>query len=277
MNTFGTQHILERDGCPIHYWLTGPEDGPAIVFNHTGFVDHTMFESQVALLAPHYRILTWDMRGHGLSQPLRGTLSYQDAANDLVALLDYLEIEQAILVGVSMGGCAAQEVIFRHPERVTALVLVGCPCITMDAAKSFMLVSRIFLGMAHLLPGKILQRLMVASANMSVPSSVPEVQAYIRKSTERIAKPTGIAMFRSVLNGFHNEPDYQITQPLLLMHGDQDSPPIRQQMPIWAKRDPNCRYEVISDAGHNANQDNPVVFNNLLKEFLVEQTGIQIK
>ena len=47
---FWTQHILERDGCPIHYWVTGPEDGPMVVFSHTGFVDHTMFRSQVATL-----------------------------------------------------------------------------------------------------------------------------------------------------------------------------------------------------------------------------------
>jgi pimeloyl-ACP methyl ester carboxylesterase len=61
------------------------------------------------------------------------------------------------------------------------------------------------------------------------------------------------------------------------MHGDQDSPPIQAQAPIWANREANCRYEVIPNAGHNANQDNPTVFNKLLQEFLVEQTGIKIK
>jgi pimeloyl-ACP methyl ester carboxylesterase len=277
LNTFGTQHILERDGCPIHYWLTGSERGPVVAFSHTGFVDHTMFESQVALLAPYYRLLTWDMRGHGLSQPLRGRLSYRDSADDLIGLFDHLGIEKAILVGVSMGGCASQEVVFYYPERVAALVLTGCPCVTMDASQSMALVSRIFLGAARLLPEKILQWQMASLANMYVPSTIPKVQAYIRKSTERIPKPTITSMFRSVLNGFHNEPNYRITQPLLLMHGDHDSSPIRKQAPIWANRESNCRYEVVPGAGHNANQDNPPVFNKLLQEFMVEQTGIKMQ
>ncbi len=131
-----------------------------------------------------------------------------------------------------------------------------------------------FLGIAHLLPEKILKRYMAGSVNMSIPSTVPEVQAYIHKMTELISKPTVIAMFRSVLDGFHDEPDYRITHPLLLVHGDHDSPPIQEQAPIWAKRDPNCRYEVIPEAGHNANQDNPMVFNDLLQDFLPEHTRI---
>ncbi len=276
LNIFGTQQILDQDGCPIHYWLTGPEDGPAVVFSHTGFVDHTMFESQVALLTPHYRILTWDMRGHGLSQPLGGTLSYQNAANDLVALLDHLEIEQAILAGVSMGGCAAQEVVFHHPKRVSALVLAGCPCVTIAAPKSVIFMSRIFLGIAHLLPENILKHQIANSTNTTVPSTVPAVRAYIRESAKQISKQTVVAMYRAVLNGFHDEPGYQINHPFLLMHGDHDSPPIQAQAPLWAKRDSNCRYKIIPEAAHNANQDNPAVFNQLLQDFLVEQTGIVI-
>jgi pimeloyl-ACP methyl ester carboxylesterase len=274
MNVFGTQHILKQDGCPIHYWLTGPEDGPVLLFTHTGFADHTMFESQIAILAQHYRILTWDMRGHGLSQPLRGTLSYRGTVEDIIALLDQLAVESAVLVGASMGGCAAQEVVFRCPERVAALVLIGCPCVTTICPKSVAFFSRIFLGIAHLLPEKFLKQYMASSVNISIPSTVPEVQAYIRETTKLISKPTIIAMFRAVLTGFHDEPDYRITHPLLLVHGDHDSSPIQAQAPIWAKRDPNCRYEVIPEAGHNANQDNPLVFNNLLQDFLHEYTRI---
>jgi pimeloyl-ACP methyl ester carboxylesterase len=243
-----------------------------VVFSHSGFVDHTMFSSQVPALAQHYRVLTWDMRGHGLSQPLRGTLSYRGAGEDIVALLGQMEVEQAILVGASMGGCAAQEVVFHHPERVIALALIGCPCITVQSPKSMEFFSKISLAIIGHLPEKILKRYILGSINMSLPSTVPEVQAYIREKAKLISKPTFIAMYQSVLNGFHDEPDYRIDQPLLLVHGDHDSPPIQQQAPIWAERDPNCRYEVIPDAGHNANQDNPVVFNKLLGDFLCEHT-----
>ncbi len=264
-------HILERDGCPIHYWLVGQENAPLIVFTHGGQVDHRMFEEQMTALIDHFRVLTWDMRGHGLSQPLRGNLSYRSIAHDIVALLDVVGADRAVLVGHSMGGCASQEVAYKYPERVRALVLIGAPCVMEPNPKGTKTYGRILRILGHILPEKIYRDLMQGAARaFSIDSAV---QAYIRETTSLVSKATFMAIGRAVLTGYHPEPDYRIAQPLLLTHGDQDGAAICKQAPTWAAREPNCQYVVIPQAGHNANQDNPAFFNETLSGFLTYPTN----
>lgn len=76
--------------------------------------------------------VVWDLRGHGLAQPLAGKFSYRGAVLEFIALLNPLGCEKAILVGQSMGGCAVQEVAFLHPKRVAAVVLIGSACATAE-------------------------------------------------------------------------------------------------------------------------------------------------
>src|SRR5579859_4588649 len=116
------QHILERDGCAIHYWLSGPVHRPLVVLTHGATVDHHTFDVQLPVLSQHYRVLTWDVRGHGLSQPIGKAFSIRAAVEDLLAILDQLGEQEVSLVGQSMGGNIAQELLFLHPERVKALV-----------------------------------------------------------------------------------------------------------------------------------------------------------
>ena len=266
MNTFGTQHILERDGCPIHYWLTGPEHGPVVAFSHTGFVDHTMFETQVALLAPYYRLLTWDMRGHGLSQPLRGKLSYRDAAEDLVAILDRLECPQVALVGHSMGGYITQELAFLYPERVVALVSIGSTCITLKQPAMIRLGTRFTLALLRVIPHAVTRWFVPLIAGIS-----PRTMAYVREVCRHVPRRDLIPIWKAITGCYHYETGYRITHPLLLTHGRYDLLLVpRMFAPAWAARDCDGHYVEIPRAGHNAHQDNPQFFNDVLLDFLNE-------
>ena len=102
-----TPHILERDGCTLHYWLAGPEERPLVVLTHGATMDHRMFVAQAEALTSHYRVLYWDVRGHGLSQPLNEDFSLRQAVADLLALLDRIGYERAALVGHSPQEIAA--------------------------------------------------------------------------------------------------------------------------------------------------------------------------
>ncbi|MCX6030696.1 MAG: alpha/beta hydrolase [Chloroflexi bacterium] len=124
------EQILERAGCRLHYWQVGDPAAPLIVLTHGAGADHRMFDAQIPALTPSHRVLTWDVRGHGLSRPAGGPFSSQAAVEDLLALLDAVGRPQAILVGQSMGGNISQEVAFRRPERVRALIVVGSTCNT---------------------------------------------------------------------------------------------------------------------------------------------------
>jgi pimeloyl-ACP methyl ester carboxylesterase len=84
-----------------------------------------------------------------------------------------------------------------------------------------------------------------------------------------IPKPEYITLCESMAECLHSEPGYRITQPVLLVHGDQDRlGDIAKIAPRWAAREPNCRYEVIPNASHMAMMDNPEVYNRLLLDFL---------
>ncbi len=89
-----------------------------------------MFDAQVKALAGQYPVVTWDVRGHRLSRPLNSKFSLREAVDDLLVILDEIGCQQAIFAGQSMGGNLSQEVVFLHPERVNALVLIGCACNT---------------------------------------------------------------------------------------------------------------------------------------------------
>ena len=90
------------NGIQVNYADSGGE-GPVVVRSHGLLLDQSMFDAQVAALAPEYRVITWDQRGHG-GTPAPGPFSYWDSARDVLALLDHLGIRRAVLGGMSQGG-----------------------------------------------------------------------------------------------------------------------------------------------------------------------------
>ena len=98
-------------------------DGPAVLFSHGFLMDHTMFDPQVEFLADEFRCILWDERGFG-GTPSEGPFTYWDLADDAVGLLDHLGVEAAAFVGMSQGGFLSLRAALRHPDRVSALVLI---------------------------------------------------------------------------------------------------------------------------------------------------------
>jgi pimeloyl-ACP methyl ester carboxylesterase len=112
------EHLDQR----IFYEESG--SGPAIVLGHSFFCSGEMWRYQVPALAESHRVIIPDYRGHGRSSPLREDLDVYDLVDDSVALLDHLGIEEAVWVGLSVGGMTAMRAALRHPERVRALILI---------------------------------------------------------------------------------------------------------------------------------------------------------
>lgn len=256
--------VLTRHGSPIHYWLSGRADAPLVVLTHGAGADHRMFDAQLPMLEPSYRVLTWDVRGHGDSRPLGSDFSIRDAAFDLLAILDEIGQERAILIGQSMGGNIAQEVTFVRPDRVAALVVVGSSCNTLPPSR----VERVLLAMTPAIlaayPWSMLKR---QSARAS--SVRPEVRAYLEGTFDVVGRSDFNRILLATTRCIRDEPGYCIEQPVLICHGAHDGTGnIRSVAPRWAARDPRARLVVIPDAGHCANQDNPEFFNGLLGAFL---------
>jgi len=108
----------------IHYEDTGGELAP-IVLAHGLLMDGEMFAPQLEARGPKCRIITWDARCHGETETTNDPFTYWDLADDLLGLLDHLGIEKAVIGGMSQGGFSAMRFALQHPERVSALILLG--------------------------------------------------------------------------------------------------------------------------------------------------------
>ena len=113
---------IDVDGAHIAYRIDG--EGPDLVLVHAGIADMRMWDPLVALLARRFRIVRYDMRGHGETTTSGGGFSDSD---DLVALMSAIEIERCVLAGASFGGLVTLEFAATHPELVERLVVIDAP------------------------------------------------------------------------------------------------------------------------------------------------------
>jgi 3-oxoadipate enol-lactonase len=261
-----TEHILERKGCPLHYWSGGPAGKPLVVFTHGLCVDHRSWDQQIPAVITNYRVLSWDVRGHGLSQPVGKPFRVPLAVEDLLSIVDQLGEETAVFVGHSNGTYILQELVFRRPERVRALVLADGTCITWNHTPFENWLVRISPDIMNLFPYETLKK-----SGLPYISQKKEVQDYTYQAYSMLSKRDYINLAKGMVTCMHYEAGYQISQPLLLVHGDQDKTgDIAKLAPRWAKREANCQYVIIPDARHFSVLDNSDFFNKLLIDFLAK-------
>ena len=117
--------LIRANGVELFYDLTGPEGVPVVAFSTSVGATLEMWDAQAQALSDRYRCLRYDTRGHGRSQVLDQPITIEDLADDLAGLLDALGIEQAHIVGLSLGGMTAQSLGVRHPGRALSLTLMA--------------------------------------------------------------------------------------------------------------------------------------------------------
>lgn len=116
-------HFVRLPAAGLHYRVSGPEGAPWLVFSNSLGTDLRLWDGVLSRLGGRYRVLTYDKRGHGLSDAPPAPYTLDDHVGDLLALLDRVGVERAAVCGLSVGGMIAQGLAARAPERVTALVL----------------------------------------------------------------------------------------------------------------------------------------------------------
>jgi 3-oxoadipate enol-lactonase len=106
-----------------HHVVEGPADAPAVLLAHPLGVTLRLWDEAAARLRERFRVVRYDVRGHGGSDVPRGPYTLGQMADDARALLDDLGVRRAHVVGMSMGGCIAMALAVAHPDRVASLVL----------------------------------------------------------------------------------------------------------------------------------------------------------
>ena len=112
-----------RDGVRLNVEVTGPEDGAPIVFSNSLGSSLEMWDPIMDLLPEGLRIIRYDMRGHGRSDVPPAPYAMGQLVSDIEAVLDHLNVRDALFVGLSVGGMIAQGLAVKRPDMIRALVL----------------------------------------------------------------------------------------------------------------------------------------------------------
>jgi 3-oxoadipate enol-lactonase len=240
-------------------------DGPVIVFSHGLLMNHTMFASQAAALRDGYRVVTWDQRGHGEAEH-DGDWSYWESADDVLALLDHLGVEQAVLAGMSQGGFLSLRATLRAPQRVRALVLIDTQAGVEEAA-----MVPLYEGMAAAwaADGPSQQTLDFAAVAILGPGADDESwkEHWASLPNHRAPQNMHPLITRDDLSDRLGE----ITCPTLVVHGDADaSIPVEKAQALVDGLPAAAPLVLVPGAGHAANLTHPEVVNPALRAFLDE-------
>jgi 3-oxoadipate enol-lactonase len=258
--------------CELHYLLDGPADGPAVVLSPSLGTDVSMWEPQATrLAAAGFRVVRCDIRGHGASPVPNGPYELADLGGDLIALLDRLELERARLCGISIGGMVSMWVAARHPERVQRLIAC-CTSALIDPDKTYrqraQLVRREGIE-------AIVEPVLARWVSPRFGERNPQVRDRLRERL--LATPReGYAGCCEALADMDLRPDLpSIDAPTLVIAGADDpaTPPAHGR--LIADRIAGARFEVVADAMHLANVEQPQAVGELLQSFLSDEEETQ--
>ncbi len=254
--------VAEVNGQHIAYDDTGG-DGPALVFSHGFLMDRTMFDAQIEALSDTYRCVTWDERGFG-ETPVDGPFTYWDSANDAVALMDHLGIDEAVLLGMSQGGYLSLRAAIAHPDRVRGLVLIDSG-VHMDDAETLAGYRDMI---DHWLSDQPLGEVatMVAGLILGDPDLMEKwIGIWESRDRSTVKYPGDCLLGRDDITGRVHE----ITCPTLILHGTEDlAIPIESAEKLCDDL-PDCRGMVpVPGAPHASNMTHPNVVNPAIMDFL---------
>jgi len=256
------------NGWATSYNTYGKTSGLPVVFIHGFPFSQEMWRPQVAELSGDCRVITYDAKGHGESEVGDGQYTIEFFVDDLLALLDHLKVEKAVVVGLSMGGYIALRAIERSPERFSGLVL----CHTRseadtDEAKlrrtaSIKLVKQE--GVKKFAEGFVRGAFAPQSFDSS-PEAVKSIQENIEKMSPLAISGTLLALAARTDTTASLS---KITVPTLILVGESDT-----LIPVSAgqsmhKKILGSELHVIQKSAHLSNLENPEVFNRLLLTFL---------
>ena len=214
---------------------------PVFVCLHGLVDDLSIWDGLTPGLGTRGTVVRYDQRGHGTAGAPAGPYTRDQLGGDAVAVLDRLEIEQAILVGHSMGGIMAITTALNHPDRVAGLVLIGTT--SQASAKAAAWYAEI--ADAGIRDG---------ADGLAGAIYGPDNQRAIN------GDPAGIAEVTRTLEGLHTDPLtphlVNITCPALLVVGEHDPLGVKATE-ICARNIPAAEIRVVDGAGHWVHVDRP--------------------
>jgi pimeloyl-ACP methyl ester carboxylesterase len=248
---------LQVNGITIDYEVTGR--GRPVILSHGYGATRRMWDGQHAAVGDRYRLISWDMRGHGETESPDDPAQYSTdlTVSDTRGLLQALGVHRAVVGGLSLGGYMSLAFYLAHPDMVEALIICDSGPGYRNAEARAAWNQR-----AHQRAADLEARGFEAFGGRS---------REVREALERHRSAQGLA---HAARGMLAQQDARVIDglatirvPTLVVVGDRDEP-FRAPCEYMAKKIPGARLEVIAGAGHSSNLDQPGVFDRVLLSFL---------
>ena len=255
----------------INYEVGGM--GEPFVMIYAGVADSRQWDNEFSHFADHYRVIRYDMRGYGMSEPVPGEYSH---LQDLIALLDYLQIDRPLVImGCSMGGGVAMNLALTRPSMVKALILVdsGPPGLELDmpALPKFADAEKAYEAGDLDLVAEIETQIWFdgmgrtsAQVDQAMRRLVYEMD---RNALSLDKKQLGKRLPDTPIPAVERLNELQI--PVLVILGEYDTPYMQAAANYMVDKIPSARKVIIDDAAHLPNLDHPAKFKHIVSSFLV--------
>jgi|HigsolmetaAR201D_1030396.scaffolds.fasta_scaffold18837_1 pimeloyl-ACP methyl ester carboxylesterase len=269
--------VFVRSGdVQLHVEETGT--GHPIVFVHEFASDCREWEPQVRWLSRSYRCITYNARGYPPSDvpASRDAYGWEHAVADLLAVLDGLRIEQAHLVGLSMGGYAVLQFGLRHPERASAIVAAGAGSGSGPAERATWprvaaaIAERFLTDGIDAMADEIGHGPTRVQLRRKSPRAWEEFMAHLREH-DPVGMANTMARFQAQRPSLYDfEEQFRALQvPVLLAVGDEDGPCLETNL-MLKRAIPNAGLWIHPHTGHAINLEEPAAFNAMVGAFLAE-------
>lgn len=261
-----TTQTLKMDGYDLHYYVAGADNQETLIFLHPAFSNHRAFDQQIDFFADTYKVITIDLIGHGLSQVKQSKDKIDISSAHLLKIMELEQVEQAHMVGVSMGALVAQYFGFQHPEKVKSLTTLGAYDIhekneEVEKAQQSLNMS---IGFRVLFSINAFRKKI---ADMTCASEKGKALFY--ESTAHFTRKS-LGVMQGLQNVIQDRANIQPPYPNLILIGDLDLELAKRLVKTWHKELNNSELVIIENAGHCANIDQPDAFNQQLKDFLAK-------
>jgi 3-oxoadipate enol-lactonase len=258
---------LTFSNAQIYYEVAG--QGPAIVMIHAGIANNAMWDPQFETFAKEYRVIRFDQRGFGKTVTETKEFNRRD---DLLALLDHLNVDRAIVMGCSMGGSLALDFTLEHPERVSALILIAAGMSGVEAPAD--LVKQWEEQDAAFAAGDF-ERVIDLELKMWVdgPNRTPDQVDPTVRAKVREMELDNLKIDTDGYKTVQLDPPAvgrlgEVNAPTLVIYGTGDQPHVVENGQKLAREIPNAELLIFEQIGHVPSMEKPEEVNRALETFL---------
>lgn len=262
--------FAELNGINTHFQVIGaPEGKPVLVFVNGLGTDQRIWRDVVMRFVGDAALVTYDMRGHGLTDLGAANGSLSQLCDDLAALIEHLRQANVILVGLSIGGLIAQDLAARRPELVRALVLANTATRIGTERLWHERIEAVERGGIEALADATMERWFSTSFRVE---SAAELQGYrtmlVRQSQAGYLNGSRVLKHADLVTS-----SAALSRPTLCLGGEEDGSTPPDVVAAMAEIIPHARYEMIASCGHIPCIEQPETMSDMINAFM-DQFGL---